>query len=295
MKRTRGLSDLSHIGHSLGEDSDREETVREDTHFNMATGGTDVEAGASGRSEEETRVSKTDLASIISQNTRNNYSRVHGLKYYAGGHEKDPNDPTKPCLKSISKWLRDIDALTADNWTDLGKIQLAKQHALGAAFDLICVTVDNEGNKWEKVKERLKDVFPDEKTFFERKAELAASRRQTGETMPDFWVRLQKLHSALVKEQPESKRALQDDMLISYFTALPKHFQSSLTEEDMKKPDVVYAKSLKFIRNNPQLKLTQEDLIKEKRQVVAAVSSPSSSRPPSFRPPSKPAFTYCEE
>lgn len=39
--------------------------------------------------------------------------------------------------------------------------------------------------------------------------------------MPDFWVRLVKLYTVLVKGQPESKTALHD-MFISYFTELPK-------------------------------------------------------------------------
>lgn len=102
MKRVRGLPDLSHMGHSSSEktytDSDSTSTHK------MGPEDKEDEAGAQGETQEggETTVSKTDLASIISQNTINNYARVHGLKYYAGRHEKDPNDPTKTCLQSIS-------------------------------------------------------------------------------------------------------------------------------------------------------------------------------------------------
>lgn len=99
-------------------------------------------------------ISKTDPASIISLNTRNNYASLLGLKYYARGHEKHPSYSTKTCIKSLSKWITDVDALTTDNWTGLARIRLAKQHGSGGVFDLICVTVDNEVCDWEKVKKK---------------------------------------------------------------------------------------------------------------------------------------------
>ncbi len=48
---------------------------------------------------------------------RNNYESVHKLKYYAGGHDRPQATPGKACIKSVSKWIRDIEALTADRFT----------------------------------------------------------------------------------------------------------------------------------------------------------------------------------
>lgn len=52
--------------------------------------------------KEERLVYQRDLASVISLNTRNNYERIHGLKYNAWGHKKDPGDPANTCIKSVS-------------------------------------------------------------------------------------------------------------------------------------------------------------------------------------------------
>ena len=41
-----------------------------------------------------TTVSITDLAFFVL-----NYARVHGLKYYIRGHEKDLDDPSKTCIR----------------------------------------------------------------------------------------------------------------------------------------------------------------------------------------------------
>ena len=223
-------------------------------------------------SSEGTEVNKTDLATIISLNSRNNYGKVTGLKYFAGGRSKDPENPTLSCTPSVKQWVKDIDARTVDNWTDSGRIQLAKQYALGTAFKLICTTVDAVGLDWSKVKKELLEVFPDDKTYYEKKADLATARRNTGETLSDFWVRLHEAATLLEKERPENKASLQEDKITAFLTALPKHFQSYLTDNDLKDPSTVYKKAMNFVRNNPQLKLTNSDLMKEARQSVAVVN-----------------------
>lgn len=259
-------------------DSDLDDKMEgEGSHLDETHEDVSGSSGHHNREGEQTLVNKTDLASIISLNSRNNYGKVVGLKYFVGGRDKDPANPTFSCTTSVKQWVKDIDARTADNWTDLGKIQLAKQHALGPAFRLITTTVEAVGYDWNKVKEQLLEVFPDEKTYFERKADLATARRQSGETLSEFWVRLHEAATLLEKERPENKVSIQEDKVTAFLTALPKHFQTYLTDNDMKNPSVVYKKATQFVRNNPQLKLTNADLMKETRQHVAAVSS--STRP----------------
>lgn len=150
---------------------------------------------------------------------------------------------------------------------------MAKQYALGSPFSLICTTVEAVGYDWNAIRQQLLDTFPDDKTYYERKAELAKVTRNTGETLSAFWVRLYEAKTRLRKERQETGVSLQEGKVTVFLTALPKHFQSYLTEEDMKDPPVVYKKALQFVTNNPQLKLSEAHLLRETCQPVAAVAS----------------------
>ena len=236
------------------------------------------EASGQESSSTETLVNKTDLASVISYNTRNNYNRVQGLKYFNGGKEKDPSKPELVFEVNPKNWIRDIEARTADNFNDEGKIQVAKQYSIGTAFTAICSIVEVEGNDWEKVKTAFFKIFPDTLSFNERKAAVVRATRQPGETLTDFFVRLQAPILQLIKEEPEYKKSLENDLTSTFMLALPMHFRTYLTKEDLKVPTTVLEKALQFVHCNPQLKLRNEDIAKETRQTVAMVTQAPDKR-----------------
>lgn len=221
-------------------------------------------------------VNKKDLASFISLMSRNDHSAVTGLKHYAGGRVTHPDHPSIVCAPCVRAWLRDIDARTAGNWDDTGRIDLARQHVLGAARVLIDITVDQHGYDWSKVKQALIDIFQGGETYYDIRDELVRSRRQRGETLHEFWVRLRDLVLTLDEEKPEHREAHRMDHVCFFLTALPRTFQTLLTEADGTQPLAVFRKALDFVKNNPELA--------EEEAGVAAAASCHRSQQASARP-----------
>lgn len=116
---------------------------------------------------------------------------AHGLKHYAGGRENHPSCPTLTCATNIRLWLRDLELEFGSHWTEVEKIDLAKQYAVGSAYGLICNTVRREEYVWSEVKQNLLCIFNENQTYYEMKTELVTSRRRTGESIPEFWSRLE--------------------------------------------------------------------------------------------------------
>ena len=113
-------------------DSDEDQLAWDYSFSNMAT---------RSASADQTVVKNTDLADVIAVNSRNNYGKIVGLKCFCGGRETHADYPNAICERSVVQWVADIEARTADNWTEEGRIQIAKQYALGPAFKCICATI----------------------------------------------------------------------------------------------------------------------------------------------------------
>lgn len=76
-----------------------------------ATGGGGTESNAA---QNSTRVSveRTELNDVVTQSTKNNYSRLVGLKHFGGGCDKDPEKSNKAFETKASQGLRDLETLT---------------------------------------------------------------------------------------------------------------------------------------------------------------------------------------
>ena len=72
----------------------------------------------------------------------------------------------------------------------------------------------------------------------------------------------------LIKMDPGCVVYVNQDLIAAFKKSLPPAFESYLSESNRKIPTEVYKCALRFIRNNPQYKLTDEDLRKEVKQVV---------------------------
>ena len=277
MRRIRCNLDLLHLLNTSDSESDSE-SVDCNSNTSDTSLKTITMAPSDPPADTTTRVEKTELASVISLNTQNNYGKVVGLKHFEGGKLINPDHPTLVCVTSAREWVHDIDSRTSDNWTDKGRIQLAKQYALGAAYKAIKVAVDRYGYDWEKVKEKLIKTFRDGETYYERKNALSAARREPGESTSAFWIRLEEMVGELRKERPEHIRTYEIDQVTAFLSAFPKTFQTTFTEAERDQPDVVFEKSHSFIERNPQYKLSDKDIAKETKRVVAVVADASPVR-----------------
>lgn len=221
-------------------------------------------------------VDKNQLTEVITLNTRDNYARVKGLSYYAAGKEKDTADSTRLYCRSVKEWLKQIEALTVDNWSSQGRVQLAKQYAVGPPLELITITEQRYGSDWEKVKERLLEFFPDEEPVAKKMTALASARRQQGETLPEFWVRLNVLVAKIIRDVPQLEESLNYNLVYTFLTAVPEEFQMILTPEEWEGKDLssFYKKVMKFVNTNTRLRLTDDAIRKEKevKQRVSAIT-----------------------
>ena len=86
-------------------------------------------------------IGSQDLAQLISNTSKDNFSKAQGLLYFCGGYDKYGKDPIYICEPSVTKWIGDIENRTRINWSEMGRIELCKQYALGAArtFVISCI------------------------------------------------------------------------------------------------------------------------------------------------------------
>ena len=53
--------------------------------------------------------SNDDIVEVITDNARNNFNRVIGLRYFCGGSESSPAAPNLKCITSAHSWIVDIE------------------------------------------------------------------------------------------------------------------------------------------------------------------------------------------
>lgn len=267
-----------HRGHSFSHSSSSESTDasytdtdnsdEDQTTLNMAppvTGGVPLNPPQQGPEA-------TDLAAIITGNTRDNFAKVSGLNYFNGLNKRKHSDyPTLELNPSIRGWIGDIDSRTQENWTDRGKIELAKMYALGRMRNVIVDVAEELNYKWADVKDRLFQYFPSDKTYAEWCNELSTATRQTGETLFEFFIRLDELRSHAKKVRPNQAEALNITMSQTFSRALPQNFIYTQDAHDTE-PLTVYKKAVDYVKNYPSCKLSDEDIEKEKSMRIRAVT-----------------------
>ena len=113
-----------------------------------------------------TTLQTQDLAQIISDNNINNLARTQRLLYFCGGQARYEKDPEKMCEISASKWVADRESRTKFNFTDEGRIELAKQYMIGPAKEMLQSVLLKIGYDWEGVKDKIKEIYPEEDDFF---------------------------------------------------------------------------------------------------------------------------------
>ena len=96
-----------------------------------------------------------------------------------------------------------------------------------------------------------------------------------GETITKFYIRTDALMQNLIKMDPGCVLYVKQDQIAAFRKALLRSFNSCLHRAKKKIPAEVYWCALRFIRDHPQCKLTDEDLRKEIKQTVNMALSTS--------------------
>ena len=206
-----------------------------------------------------------EIAEAITDNTKNNFSRVVGLPYFCGGAVKSQTAPHLKCATSAQSWIRDLENRTQTNWDENGRIELAKSYALDSAYTHLVHCATKHKNVWEDVKKTFLEIYPDERSLPGLMGELSAVTRQPGETLTELYIRLQTLIDKLEELKPAGKEVYEDMFVSIFLTALPKDFSYILQDADLKKPLAVYKKALKYVASHPNLRLTDAEIRKERQ------------------------------
>ncbi len=210
-------------------------------------------------------ISTGEIAEAITDNAKNNFSKVIGLPYFCGGEEKSQTVPNVKCISSAHTWIQDIDNRTRTNWTDEGKIELAKQYALDSAYTHVTHCATKHQNDWDEVKRSFLEIYPEDRSLPSLISELSAVTRQPRETITELFIRVEGIVAKLEAMKPTGKEVYNDIFVSIIVNALPKDFSYVLADADMKKPLLVYKKALKYVASHPNIQLHDAAVRKENR------------------------------
>ena len=212
-------------------------------------------------------ISTGEIAEAITDNARNNFSKVIGLPYFCGGEERSQYVPNVKCITSAHAWIKDLENRTRTNWTDEGRIEIAKQYALDSAYTHIIHCATKHQNDWEYVKTSFLEIYPEEKSLPTLITELTSVTRRPRETITQLYIRTEGIVEKLENIKPTGKDVYNDMFVAIIMNALPKDFIHIVTDADMKKPLLVYKQALKYIASHPNLQLSDEAVKKENRVI----------------------------
>ena len=238
-------------------------------------------------------VNKQEIAEAITENAKNNFARVVGLRYFCGGAEKSNTAPTLKCTTNAHRWIDDIDNRTKENWDDFGRVELAKQYALDSSFTHLAYCASKHNNVWSEVKKAFLEIYPEERTLPSLMTELAAVTRKNGETLTELYIRIETIVEKLEKLKPTGKEVYADMFVSIFLNALPKDFSYILKEDDLKNPLNVYKKALKYVASHPNLKLTDDAVRRERGIAVNTIPVQKSTVVTHQLPPSRPPCQHC--
>ena len=105
-----------------------------------------------------------DIAVAITDNQRNNFSRVIGLPYFCGDSVKSHSAPHLR-RTSAHSWIRDLENRTQINWDDSGRVELAKTYALDSACTHLVHCASKHKNVWDRVKASFLEIYPEERSL----------------------------------------------------------------------------------------------------------------------------------
>ena len=229
--------------------------------------------------------SKEEIAEAITDNSKNNFSKVIGLPYFCGGAEKSKTAPHLKCAVSAIQWIADIDNRTKGNWDDEGRVELAKTYALDSAYTHITHCATKYKRVWKDVKDAFLEIYPEERSLPSLMGELSSVTRQPGETLTELYIRIEALVDKLESRKPTGKEVFEDMFVSIFLQALPKDFSYILQEAELKKPLTVYKKALKYVASHPNLQLTDEAIRKEVKSTTINVISETKPATEPYKPP----------
>ena len=280
--------DLSTIynsdNHELSEDSDDDsDNYVNPTTSNMAS--TPNEAGEASNNNPAASnmlIGAEDLSALLARHTLNDYARVQGLKYFCGGEERHPQHPNLVCHTDPRDFFKDIEMRTTLHFDDKGRLELCRQYSLGAARLAIEESIKNNNNNYEAVKADILAIYPDGRRADLWHETLTKAQRKQGETLREFYTRLQLAYGGLTREQPTYRPLLRKYFADRLMECFPLPFRGILTQDEKKDPLKILIKGYEWAKNHPAAKLTDEEIFRDRRN-KAIISLVEKTDPSEFK------------
>ena len=182
------------------------------------------------------------ISSALADTSIDNVSRVKGLLYFAGVEEVDRKKHTDKKLESSPReWLKALENKTKKQFTDTGKLCVAKMYALGAVKEWVdyCeykvrkVSSKNEFI-WRDFKDIFLEIYPKDRTAANLSRKLREMRKDENgeESYSSFYTRVCTLHWACTKEGFGGVM-LEDSLADIMRRNLPKLYVNNVTDPDV--------------------------------------------------------------
>jgi len=240
-------------------------------------------------------LTSSDLTNLLNKQMCNDFSRVIGLKYFCGGEERYPPYPNLPCHIDPRAFFTDLESRAAIHFDDTGKIELAKQYCLGGARTGIENAIKEHANAltYENVKNTFLKLFPTDEATKSSSELLSTARRRPGETLRNFYVRLDTAYIHLSQKEPQFAPLYKKYFAARMISCFPAAFEYTLTQDEGKDPLKILNRGYEWVKAHPQTKLSDEEVVKEKHGAftVAAVNAHDSSPIPSSVSTQRPSNT----
>ncbi|XP_045104892.1 uncharacterized protein LOC123504012 [Portunus trituberculatus] len=88
------------------------------------------------------------------------------------------------------------------NWTDEGRIELAKQYALDSAYTHMTHCATQHKNDWDDVRKAFLDIYPEDRSLPSLISELSSVTRQPRETITELYIRVEGIVAKLESMKP---------------------------------------------------------------------------------------------
>ena len=233
----------------------------------------EVAAAASAVTEMHIGKLASSVAEAVTQSIRNDLSTLGTIDKYAGrlieNHTKASQEPGT--THNLVEWLQSIEERTASNFDDNGRLRAAEKFSIGTGQIAVnnAVLALKGANDWTKFKVELSKFLGGDITTSRRyRTSIYESKIKQGESIDDFHMRLTtiSLRWRTTEEGVDSEAYnLHVDALLA---AMPSVFKFRLEQTDLKDPQKVVDKAVRYLSAHPSAKLNYGSEAKTQHEVI---------------------------
>ena len=157
---------------------------------------------------------------------------------------------------------------------------MARKHCFGPARDAAIYCEDLAQGNWKKYKDEMIAKFPVEVTIDSLFDKITQAKRNKGETLELFMVRLLKLKFMVERLDKSKELIARDDVIRTFLRGMPKKFHNRVTPAMRASTDLLLKEAVKWANGRPAENLSTECILKEevKDEILATKEETNGGR-----------------